>query len=195
MPADGLIGFDPERIIAVFDAHRVEYVIVGGFGAQAHGANRQTLDIDVVARSSDDNLSRLAAALRELGARLRVGGMSDSEARRLPVTIDAATLRSFGSSTSTTDAGPVDVLGDLAVTDGRRNYDELLRRCVPRRVHGVVIRLAALDTSLPARSWPTGTRTAKPSQSFINSSNATHRPEPSPPTSAGFRQHRVGQVG
>jgi hypothetical protein len=143
--ADEHIRFDPERIIAVFEAHGVEYVIVGGFGAQAHGASRQTFDIDVVPRSSDDNFGRLAAALRELGARLRVGGMSDDEARQLPVTVDAATLRSFGSSTWTTDAGPVDVLGDLAVTGGRRNYDELLRRAVPRRVHGVVIRLAALD--------------------------------------------------
>jgi hypothetical protein len=61
------------------------------------------------------------------------------------VTVDAATLRSFGSSAWTTDAGPVDVLGDLAVTGGRRNYHGVLRRAVPRRVHGIVIRLAALD--------------------------------------------------
>jgi hypothetical protein len=78
VPADEPVRFDPERIIAVFDAHRVEYVIVGGFGAQARGASRQTFDIDVVPRSSDDNFSRLAAALRDLGARLRVGGMSAS---------------------------------------------------------------------------------------------------------------------
>ena len=37
-------------------------MIVGGFGAQAHGAHRQTLDIDIVPRSSDDNFVRLAAA-------------------------------------------------------------------------------------------------------------------------------------
>lgn len=145
MPADRPPGFEPQRIIVVFDTHGVECVIVGGFGAQAHGARRQTFDIDVVPRNTDDNLNRLAAALRDLGARLRVGGMSDEEARRLPVTVDAATLRSFGSSTWTTDAGPVDVLGDLPVRGGRRSYDELIQRAVPRRAHGVVIRLAALD--------------------------------------------------
>lgn len=145
MPAEGSTRFDPERIIAVFDAHAVECVIVGGFGAQAHGAHRQTIDIDVVPRSTDDNLGRLAAALRELGARLRVGGMADEAARQLPVTVDVATLRGFGSSTWMTDAGPVDVLGDLPVAGGRRTYEELLPRAVPRRVHGVVIRLAALD--------------------------------------------------
>lgn len=117
----------------------MEFVVVGGFGARAHGAHRQTFDIDVVPRSTDDNLTRLAAALAELHARLRVGGMTDDEARKLPVTIDAPTLRSFGSSTWTTDAGPVDVLGDLAVKGGRRTFDELRRRSVARRVHNVVI--------------------------------------------------------
>ena len=42
------------------------------------------------------------------------------EARQLPVTIDAATLRGFGSSTRTTDAGPIDVLADLPVKGGHR---------------------------------------------------------------------------
>lgn len=144
MPAENP-AFDPEQIIAVFDAHRVEYIIVGGFGAQAHGARRQTFDIDVVPRPGDDNFDRLAAALRDLGARLRVGGMSDEDARRLPVIVDATTLRSFGSSTWMTDAGPVDVLGELAVTGGRRDYDELITRAVARQVHGIVIHLAALE--------------------------------------------------
>lgn len=66
----------------------------------------------------DDNLARLAAALLELNARLRVGGMTDDEARQLPVQLDAETLRSFGSSTWMTDAGPIDVLRDLRDRDG-----------------------------------------------------------------------------
>lgn len=37
-----------------------------------------------------DNHERLANALRELGARLRVAGLTDDEARQLPVIIDAA---------------------------------------------------------------------------------------------------------
>jgi hypothetical protein len=91
--------------------------------------------------------------LRELGARLRVGGMSDEEARQLPVSVDAATLRSFGSSTWTTDAGPVDVLGELPTAGGRRNYDELIQRAVPRRVHGLVIHLAALDDIVASKEF------------------------------------------
>jgi hypothetical protein len=44
--------------------------------------------------------------------------MSDDEARQLPVQLDAETLRSFGSSTWMTDAGPIDVLRDLRDRQG-----------------------------------------------------------------------------
>lgn len=153
MPADEPAEFDPERILTVFARHGVACLIVGGFAAQAHGAHRQTLDIDVVPRRTDVNLERLAAALRELGARLRVGGMTDEEARQLPVIVDAATLKGFGSSTWTTDAGPVDVLGELPVAGGRRGYDDLVGRAVPRTVHGVVIYLAALDDIVASKEF------------------------------------------
>ena len=59
-----LSDFDPGRLLPLFAARLVDYLIVGGFGAQPHGAHRQTLDIDVVPRSADVNLDRLAAALR-----------------------------------------------------------------------------------------------------------------------------------
>lgn len=139
-------GFEPARILAALDAHGVEYVLVGGLGAQAHGASRGTSDIDVVPQSSDENWDRLAAALRGLGARLRVGGMSDEDARRLPVTLDAATLRSFGSSTWMTDAGAVDVLREMATGGGTyRAYDELIDRHVVPEIEGIAVRIAAVD--------------------------------------------------
>jgi hypothetical protein len=43
--------------------------------------------------------------------------MTDDEARKLPVRIDAATLESFGSSTWMTDAGPLDLLVELRDRD------------------------------------------------------------------------------
>ena len=74
-------SFDPGRILAVLDQHNVEYILVGGLGARAHGAVRPTSDIDCVPEGGLVNLGRLADALIELGARLRVGGMTDDEAR------------------------------------------------------------------------------------------------------------------
>lgn len=133
--------FDPERILASLDRHGVEYLL----GAQAHGAARQTFDIDVVPATTEENWSRLASALKELDARLRVGGMSDDEARRLPVTLDAATLRAFGSSTWMTDGGPLDILRDLPVSGGHRTYDELAARHVDAELGGITVHIAALD--------------------------------------------------
>ena len=70
--------FDLERILCALQRHGVEYVLVGGLVARAHGAERPTEDVDFVPRSSEDNLNRLATALRELGARLRVGAFRTS---------------------------------------------------------------------------------------------------------------------
>ena len=134
------------------DRHGVEYVLVGGLGARAHGATRPTSDIDLVPDGDDDNLARLAAALLELNARLRVGGMTDDEARQLPVQLDAETLRSFGSSTWMTDAGPIDVLRDLRDRDGGDvTFDALMARGVDQQIGAVVVHVAALDDIIASK--------------------------------------------
>ena len=83
---------DLGRLIEVLDRHQVEYLMVGGIAAIAYGAERPTEDVDCVVRRERANLERLAGALLELHARLRVGGMTDAEARALPVQIDATAL-------------------------------------------------------------------------------------------------------
>ena len=104
--------------------------------------------------TSDDNYERLAAALRRLNARLRVGGMTDEEAGRLPVQIDAETLRSFGNSTWMTDAGPLDLLVELRDEEGGRHpYAELVTRSVTHSVGGIVVRLASLDDIVASKEF------------------------------------------
>jgi hypothetical protein len=97
---------DLPRLIEVLDRYEVEYLIVGGAAAYAYGAVPPAEDADCVVRRGQANLDRLAGALRELHARLRVGGMTDAEARALPVQIDGTTLAMAGMSTWMTDAGP-----------------------------------------------------------------------------------------
>lgn len=155
MPADAIgDSFDPARILATLAAHSVDFLLVGGFAAEAHGALRQTYDLDLVPQPSQDNYERLAAALRELNARLRVGGMTDEEARQLPVQVDGRTLRSFGNSTWATDAGAVDVLTELPDRDGRRrSYQELAIRRVAQEIGGVIVQLAALDDIVTSKEF------------------------------------------
>ena len=104
-----------------------------------------------VPRSTTANLERLAAALRTLGAWLRVGGMPDDEARQLPVVVDAATLAGFGSSTWATDAGALDVLLDLPTKDGRLSYEALLSTAITADVEGVVLHVAALPAMIASK--------------------------------------------
>lgn len=55
--------------------HDVRYVVMGGLPSQLHGAPLpRSKDVDVVVQRSPENLRRLCEALRELDARLRVGG-------------------------------------------------------------------------------------------------------------------------
>jgi hypothetical protein len=68
-------------LIEVLDRYEVEYLIVGGAAAYAYGAERPTDDADCVVRRERANLDRLAGALRELHARLRVGGMQRCQFR------------------------------------------------------------------------------------------------------------------
>lgn len=146
--------FDPDRILSVLDRHEVEFVLVGGMAARAHGAARATADIDCVPNTDLDNLDRLANAPGELDARLRVAGMSDDEARQLPVRLDAATLASFGSSTWMTNAGPLDLLVELRDTSGARHrYSALFQRSVPIAVGNVILRLASLRDIVESKEF------------------------------------------
>ncbi len=47
-------SFDLERILRTLERNGVEYVLVGGLGARAHGATRSIEDVDVPPRSSGE---------------------------------------------------------------------------------------------------------------------------------------------
>jgi hypothetical protein len=147
-------GPDLARLVEVLDRHRVEYVIVGGIAARAHGAIRETQDLDCVIRRSKANLGHLAEALREMHAHLRVSGMSDEEMAALPVRLDAETLARSEISTWRTDAGDIDVLADIPAEGGaRRTYDDLVQRSTRLNASGVGVRVANLDDVIKSKEW------------------------------------------
>jgi predicted nucleotidyltransferase len=152
MPILEGLPHDLGRLIEVLNRHGVEYLMVGGVAAVGYGAQRLTEDVDCVVRRERANLDRLADALRELHARLRVGGMTDAEAQMLPVQIDGTTLDMAGMSTWMTDAGPFDVLAGLEASDGRLvPYEELVERANTLQGDGFVIRAASLPDIISAK--------------------------------------------
>jgi hypothetical protein len=138
-------GFDPAKIIAVLDAHHVEYVVVGGFAAQAYGARRPTRDIDVVPRTSTQNLQRLIAALKELRAGIRVDDLPDG----LPFDTDPDALAGHAMLNLRTPFGDVDLTFTPAAFP--RGYDELAPRARTFTVGTLTVRFADLGDVIASK--------------------------------------------
>jgi hypothetical protein len=116
--------FDPVRVLSTLHAHDVAFVVIGGIAAIAHGAALPTEDIDITPERSSSNLERLADALRDLDARLRVA----REPAGVPFPIDAKFFAGASVINLVTDAGDVDlVIRPAGFEDG---YAELARAAV-----------------------------------------------------------------
>ena len=130
--------FDLGRMIGVLERHRVRYVLIGGVSGTFHGmVEYQTKDVGVLVQDSRENLSSLAAALIELGARpVRI-------AERGP--IDAADL-GVANTQWDTDAGALDVLVSVAwPRDATVVYADIHRNADRVDVDGFVVSAASLD--------------------------------------------------
>jgi hypothetical protein len=67
-----------EDILAVFNRHHVDYLVIGAFAAIAQGAPLEaTHHVDVTPRRDADNLGRLSEALTDLDARIRVNDLGE----------------------------------------------------------------------------------------------------------------------
>lgn len=111
--------FDPLRALRTFNQHQVRYVLIGGYASSVLGAPIVTNDLDVCYERTAENMERLAEALQELQATLRVAGVDEV----LPFILAGRTIAAGDSFTFNTDAGPIDVLGTPSGTGGFRDLD------------------------------------------------------------------------
>ncbi len=58
---------DFRELLELFNAHKVEYMIVGGYALAFHGAPRYTGDIDIFIKSDAENAQRILSALDKFG--------------------------------------------------------------------------------------------------------------------------------
>ncbi len=105
---------DAERILRPLLAEGAQVVLIGGLAAVLHGVPYVTNDIDLAYAATDDNRERIVRALAPLHPYLRVGGMTDAEARALPWRFGVRTLRDSPNMTLSTDAGALDLLATVA---------------------------------------------------------------------------------
>ncbi len=115
------MAYDPVAALGVLDRHGVRFVVIGGVAGRLWGSPTLTNDVDVCYERSPENLTRLAAALVAIDARLR--GVEDD----VPYLLDAERLERGQNFTFMTSLGPLDVIGLPA---GVRHFDELAANAV-----------------------------------------------------------------
>ena len=139
-------------ICRVLIDHGVRFVVIGSMAARLHDTGHATIDIDICPSTDDANLSNLCAALRELGARLRVEG----DPGGVPFDPHPDMLEGVATMTLITEHGPLDLcFAPAGFPDG---YDSLSEQAS-------IIVVAAVD--LPVASL----------QDVVTSKRAAGRPK------------------
>lgn len=136
--------FDPERIFQVLAHHKVAFVLVGALAARMQGFPRLTADADLTPEASPANLDRLAAALRELDARV----FTESVPEGLAFSCTGETLGRAELWNLTTAAGRVDLIFRPSGTAG---YAELRDDAVRFDLHGAPLFAASLEAILRSK--------------------------------------------
>jgi hypothetical protein len=131
------VNFEYLDALEILVKHRVRFVVIGGIAANLRGSTTLTQDIDVCYARDADNLGRLAKALKELKARLRVVP-SD-----VPFVLDAKTLAMGDHFTFVTIVGSLDILGHPSGIPG--GYEELERAADELELGGFKVKVASID--------------------------------------------------
>lgn len=131
--------------------HEVEFVVIGGMAARLHDTGHTTIDIDICPSPDDANLSRLADALRELGARLRTEGDPDG----VPFDPHPTMLRDVEMMTLITEEGPLDLcFAPAGFPDGYQSLTDRASVIVVGAVDVPVASLRDVVTSKRAAGRP-----------------------------------------
>jgi hypothetical protein len=128
---------DFEGLLRVLAQGRVEFILVGGVAARAHGSARLTQDLAVVYSRAPGNVERLVAALAPLSPYLRGAPPG------LPFLLDTATVFRGLNFTLTTSHGDLDLLGEIV---GGGGYEALLPHTVELTLFGVACRCLDLES-------------------------------------------------
>jgi len=128
--------FDPLLALEILVRAGVRFVIIGGFGGRLRGSPTVTGDLDVCFARDEENLERLARALRELHATLR------GAPENVPFQLDARSLAAGDHFTFATDAGSLDCLGTPSGTTG---YPDLAAGADRLDLDGLSVEVASVD--------------------------------------------------
>lgn len=120
-----------------FKEREIQFILIGGGAAIAHGSATTTYDVDFVYARNRANMERIAAALTDVNPYLR--GVPEG----LPFRWDLSTLESGLNFTLTTTQGDIDLLGDVP---GGPDYEALEGQCELIELFGHEVNVVTLPT-------------------------------------------------
>lgn len=127
---------DFEGLLKCLHDGRVEFIIIGGAAAVVHGSARLTEDLDLVYSRTQENILRLASALRPLSPYLRGAPPG------LPFLWDAETIRRGLNFTLATSLGNLDLFGEIV---GGGTYEKMVLDCIDITLFGIPCRCLNLE--------------------------------------------------
>lgn len=125
-----------EELLKVLHKNRVDFVLVGGLAAIAHGGATATSDLDIVYDRTTENVACIVQALHPLNISLR-GAPSE-----LRFIFDVAAFKNIHHFTLQTTYGAIDLLADIP---GFKNYGEILRSSEKFVLFDMEISVLSLD--------------------------------------------------
>ena len=129
-------------ILTRLNRHKVEFVVVGGLAGVVHGSALVTEDVDVCAPLSQQNLTRILAALADINPRFRMSP------HRPPLPGDAERLAGYKNLYLITDLGQIDFLSEITGIGG---YDEVSQHTIRVDLAGVPVQVLDLDALIASK--------------------------------------------
>lgn len=131
------------EILAVLVRHEVEFILVGGLAAVVHGSPLMTEDVDIVYRSSEENLPRLASALKEMKAHYL-----DPAGRTIEP--DVPRLATMKMNLLSTSLGRLDV---LRIIGQGLTYGDLFEKSKEMKIEDFLVRVLDLEVIIETKEY------------------------------------------
>ena len=139
---------DLENLLHRLIDHHVEFVVVGGFAAVAHGVSLLTQDIDICCSFAPDNLLKIGDALKDLKPVHRM------TPQRLPLDLTADSCKGLRNLYLDTTWGQLDCISEVK---GIGQYDTVREQVIELDLDGrrcLILDIPALIAAKDAMGRP-----------------------------------------
>jgi predicted nucleotidyltransferase len=133
---------DVERLLKALHQEGVQFVIIEGLAAVLQGSAYVTADLDLCYSRKKENPQKLARALTAFHPSLR------AVTEPVPFSLDASALASGMNFTLATDAGDLDILGEVT---GMGDYQKVVTFAEEMEIFGITCKVLTVEGLIKAK--------------------------------------------